>query len=94
MEAVSKTEDKSAKFVRLRVAAAGELLSVHIENYCPVIPEFEDGLPKTTKGDERWHGYGMRSMRLIAEKYGGGLSASVAGDTFNLDIILPLPQSG
>ena len=94
VEAVSKTEDKSAKFVRLRVAAAGELLSVHIENYCPVIPEFEDGLPKTTKGDERWHGYGMRSMRLIAEKYGGGLSASVAGDTFNLDIILPLPQSG
>ena len=94
VEAVSKTEDKSARFVRLRVAAAGELLSVHIENYCPVIPEFEDGLPKTTKGDERWHGYGMRSMRLIAEKYGGGLSASVAGDTFNLDIILPLPQSG
>ena len=94
VEAVSKTEDKSARFVRLRITEAGKLLSVHVENHCPVIPEFEDGLPKTTKGDERWHGYGIRSMRLIAEKYGGGLSASVAGDTFNLDIILPLPQSG
>ena len=94
VEAVSKTEDKSARFVRLRITEAGKLLSVHVENHCPVIPEFENGLPKTTKGDERWHGYGIRSMRLIAEKYGGGLSASVAGDTFNLDIILPLPQSG
>ena len=94
VEAVSKTEDKSARFVRLRITEAGKLLSVHVENHCPVIPEFENGLPKTTKGDERWHGYGIRSMRLIAEKYGGGLSASVAGDTFNLDIIMPLPQSG
>ena len=94
VEAVSKTEDKSARFVRLRITEAGKLLSVHVENHCPVIPEFENGLPKTTKGDERWHGYGIRSMRLIAEKYGGGLSASVTGDTFNLDIILPLPQSG
>ena len=94
VEAVSGIADPDRRIARLKVTCSGRLLSVHMENCCDAAPEFEDGLPKTTKGDERWHGYGMRSMRLIAEKYGGGLSASVAGDTFNLDIILPLPQSG
>ena len=38
---------------------------------------------------ERGHGYGMRSMRMVAEKYGGFLTAEVRGDLFILDIVIP-----
>ena len=92
VEAVSGIADPDRRIARLKVTCSGKLLSVHMENCCDTAPEFEDGLPKTTKGDERWHGYGMRSMRLIAEKYGGGLSASVEDGMFYLDVVLPLPD--
>ena len=92
VEAVSGIADPDRRIARLKITCSGRLISVHIENCCDAAPEFEDGLPKTTKGDERWHGYGMRSMRLIAEKYGGGLSVSVEDGMFNLDAVLPLPD--
>lgn len=31
----------------------------------------------------------MRSMRMVAEKYGGFLTAEVRGDLFILDIVIP-----
>lgn len=94
IEAVRDVPDVTRRVIRLRIAAAGKLLSVHMENYCEGAGalKFVDGLPQTTKGDARWHGYGMRSMRLIAEKYGGALTASVEDDMFHTDIVFPLPD--
>ena len=51
----------------------------------------KNGLPVTTKEDKSVHGYGMLSMKMLAEKYGGELFVSVEGDMFDLDIIFPLP---
>lgn len=94
VEAVRDVPDVTRRVIRLRIAAVGGLLSVHMENYCgsPEALKFVDGLPQTTKGDARWHGYGMRSMRLIAEKYGGALTASVEDGMFHTDIVFPLPD--
>lgn len=59
---------------------------------------FVDGLPQTTKQvadgtrDTTNHGIGTRSMRKLAERYDGLFSAAQRGDTFCLDITLPLPE--
>ena len=64
-------------------------MSIHISNYFSGTLQIEDGLPKTSKtGEEGFHGYGMKSMKLIAEKYGGSLRASAEGELFTLDIYL------
>ena len=95
IEAVADIKDKEKRLIRLRIDETGGLISVHVENcFAGEKLELVNGLPKTTKGDERYHGYGVRSMQLIAEKYGGGLSVSVYGGMFNLDIIVPAGQSG
>lgn len=39
-----------------------------------------DGLPATTKKASQDHGFGLRSMKEIAERYGGSLELSVAED--------------
>ena len=49
--------------------------------------EFKDGLPQTTKGDTQWHGFGMQSIKMIVQKYGGELSAYVVDDIFHLSIL-------
>ena len=52
-----------------------------------------DGLPVTTKGDEDYHGFGMLSMRAVAEQYGGGLSVAAGDGLFTLDVVLSAAQS-
>jgi len=66
-----------------------DLMNIRIENYCVTdqIP-FEDGMPMT-KRDVRYHGFGTKSMRHIAEKYGGNLFFSHEGEKFVVNLILP-----
>lgn len=89
VEAVEKLEDAEKKIIDIVSECRGELVSIHISNYFSGTLQIEDGLPKTSKtGEEGFHGYGMKSMKLIAEKYGGSLHASAEGDLFTLDIYL------
>ena len=87
IEALAGIEEEK-RVIRMAVRRQGKMVSVHAENYCEGVQFGQDGLPKTQKG-ERGHGYGMRSMRMVAEKYGGFLTAEVRGNLFILDIVIP-----
>ncbi len=93
LDAVKKIADPEKRIVNLVVKAKGGLLLVQEENYYEGELVFEDGLPVTTKGDKDHHGFGMRSLRLIARKYGGEMSAFVKDDVFHLNIIFGSQQS-
>lgn len=45
----------------------------------------------TTKADKLFHGYGLKSIRYIAEKYHGNVEISTKGNVFTLQIVLPTP---
>lgn len=75
------------RFVTLETVTRGTLLNIHAENPSPAEPRLLDGLPVTTKGDESYHGFGMRSMRYVAEKYGGILTTGWKDGIFSLDIL-------
>ena len=66
------------------------MVLIHLENRCSREPEFVDGLPLTNKKDKNRHGFGVKSIRYIAEKYNGEVSMSVQNGRFCLDILLPL----
>lgn len=86
LEAVEKISDPERRVVDLTVKAKDGLLLVQEENYFEGELSFRDGLPVTSKGED-YHGFGMRSLRLIVRKYGGELSAFAQGDVFHLNII-------
>lgn len=46
---------------------------------------FENGLPVTEK-DRNYHGFGVRSIQLLTEKYGGYMSIRTYGGLFMLDL--------
>ena len=64
-------------------------MSIRLENYCGTPVRFEDGLPVTLKHDKEYHGYGVKGIRRIVERYGGTLHMHQDGCLFELDIILP-----
>lgn len=90
IEAVQQVAEPERRFIDVLIYARGNLLVVSITN--PLVGElsFEDGIPHTTKGDNGYHGFGMRGMRSTVRRYGGELKAEVEGGCFALKIILPL----
>ncbi|MBQ8159973.1 MAG: ATP-binding protein, partial [Clostridia bacterium] len=79
------------RFITLSAHRDGNMLTIHMENPCREDIEFVEGLPQT-QGDPDWHGFGMKSMVRIAEKYDGTLTAERQGKLFFLDILLLAPE--
>ena len=89
VEAVRKVENAEKKIIDILSERRGELICIHVSNFYSGEIKLEDGLPVTSKKEEKgFHGYGMKSMKLIAEKYGGNLSTTTDGDLFHLDIYM------
>ncbi len=78
--------------ISLSVKTCGNLLSVNIHNYYQGELKFEHNLPVTTKSDKEYHGFGMKSIKMICEKYGGEMSVTADKNIFNLNIVFPLSE--
>lgn len=84
VEAVEKLPEEK-RIISITERSAKGFLTVRAENYYSGEIEFEDGLPASAKNRSE-HGFGIKSMKLIAEKYGGGVAVSTENDKFILDI--------
>lgn len=92
IEAVRDVTDAERRTIAVSVQRRGQMVAVSVENCCAHVPRIpEGGLPETTKNDRENHGFGMRSMRQIAERYGGSLHAGVESDVFYLNVLLAMP---
>lgn len=92
IEAVRGVEDEERRAITLSVRRRQRMVAISVENYCVGNRSFVDGLPKTTKSDELNHGFGMRSMRSIATRYGGSLHTGIEGGVFYLNALLAMPD--
>ena len=90
IEAVERVEDEARRVITLNVHAQMKMVVITVENYCARVSEFRDGLPVTTKPDHSEHGFGMRSMRQIAESHGGVLKVGCEDGVFHVDALLPV----
>ncbi len=89
IDAVSKLPE-GERFISLSAKCTNGMLMLHVENpFCGSLT-MEDGLPRSPR-DERYHGFGMKSMKRIAEKYDGTLSVQSENGIFGLDVLLLKP---
>jgi len=93
--AVSELPLEAERFISLSAQRDGNMVTIHMENPCTGDVHFVNGLPMT-KEDPDWHGFGMKSMVRMVEKYNGTLTTELRGDLFLLDILLlePLKKHG
>ena len=91
IEAASKVKDEARLFVRVRVAEKCGVLGIYIENGMEGELVLRGGMPETTKGDTRFHGFGLKSIARVVEQYGGGMKVKGEGGIFSLSIAIPLP---
>lgn len=92
IEYIKQQPDKAKRFINLNVSRQNNLVIIHIENYFNVEIKFDGNLPVTTKEDKSSHGYGTKSIKLIADKYGGNMLMNAADELFILDILFSLTK--
>lgn len=80
-------EAEDERIISLQIKKNGGMVLVHLENRCSHEPEFQDGLPVTDKREKEKHGFGVKSIRYIAEKYHGELFMAAKDGKFYLDIL-------
>lgn len=90
IECTAGYEDPDKKTISVTLVERGSMLNILVDNYYEGGLKLKNGLPVTTKADKRYHGYGVKSMRLIAGKYDGDMQIYVRNHTFSLQIMLPL----
>lgn len=82
--------EQEKRLIHLSVSKHSGFVLIRCENYCTEDLVFEQGLPRTTKGDEAFHGYGLKSVRQVVEKYDGILTVEVKENWFTLKALVPL----
>ncbi|MCB6286254.1 ATP-binding protein [[Clostridium] scindens] len=82
-------EPEEKRIISLHIRKNGDMVLIHMENHCSIEPQFQNGLPVTNKSDKTVHGFGVRSICYIAQKYDGDVRMKVQNQSFVLDIFLP-----
>lgn len=82
--------DRKKRLIHLAVYAKKRHLVIQCGNYCERELQFRDGLPVSTKEDGACHGFGVKSVRYTAEKYGGTVTIQNRDNWFELNIVIPI----
>ena len=83
IESVVQLEDEK-RIISLTAKEKGNTVSLVLENYTENnIEKNDDGLIKSSK-DTPFHGFGMKSMEAITEKYHGNLTYTIENGVFSL----------
>lgn len=79
-----RTQPEEKRFIRLNVNDFGDMLLIRIENGYEGAEVYDVDSLTTTKENKLYHGFGMKSMRHIVEKYGGAMDVAAHDGVFAL----------
>lgn len=77
------------RYIDLQVRLKAGLIFIVFSNRYAGELNLTDSLPQTSKEHNGYHGFGLRSIRTIAEKYGGFMTVSAENRVFSLKIVIP-----
>lgn len=80
------------KSITVGIKTVRQMIFIHQENELYESLRIGDGIPLSTKGEARDHGFGIKSVIATAERYGGSVTVSTDGGRFSMDILLQKPQ--
>lgn len=90
IEATQQVAEREKSLINLSVRRHKLFLIIECENYSENKIEIEPtrALPNTTKRDKVRHGYGLKSIKRIAEKYNGTMTITVKDGWFKVKVLL------
>lgn len=90
IESLIQIEEEEKRLLHFTVSAQNNYLMIKIENYYNHNLIMENGDFHTTKKDKEFHGFGIKSIRSTAEKYGGSATFTAKDNWFTVCILIPV----
>jgi len=90
IESAKKLDAPEKRLIHLSVARQRGFLRIRVENCYEGELHLEQGMPASTKRDKRYHGFGLKSIRSIASRYGGSMAIASKDGWFELRVLFPL----
>lgn len=91
IEASDKEED-AYRLIKMQVSSHNGFLSITEENYSHQKLVFKNGRPLSDKNDSAYHGFGLKSIDYIVNKYDGNFKIEQKDNLVLLSILIPLPK--
>ena len=92
IESVMALTNPDQRFITLKIRKQAGGVFAYEENCYSGSLSFKDGLPVSTKGDDRYHGFGMKSIRMIVNHYFGSMKITTDKQIFALSIFFAQPN--
>lgn len=93
IEALSKIEDKDKRTFSLKASKSFDFITIEETNFFTGKIDFsKDGLPKTSKDDKNYHGYGTKSIVYVIKKLHGKVSFTADESTFTVKAVIPIKE--
>lgn len=92
IEGTEKIADKQERLIHMAIDRQKSFVRIYVENRYTGKIKFRHNLPLTTKADTNYHGFGIKSMKRIAEKYDGSIQAEANDGWFRLSILIPTKE--
>ena len=92
IEATQQVQEMDKRIISLSCRQKNQFIIIECENYSDNPPDqvSSRALPQTTKGDNVRHGFGLKSIQKVAEKYGGAMTIRVESGWFKLKVLLAI----
>lgn len=95
IEATQQVKSKDKRLINLSVRLHKQFIIIECENYSENSVEIEKSraLPGTTKEDKIRHGFGLKSIQKVAEKYGGAMRIASQEGWFKVQVLLGVREN-
>jgi sensor histidine kinase regulating citrate/malate metabolism len=81
--------DPDKRVIDVSLKKFGDSVIIHIWNYFEGEIKFDGQLPVREK-NESGHGFGVKSIKMLVDKFEGAMNAYAEENVFHLNIILPI----
>lgn len=92
IESTLQVKEQERRLIHVSVTQKKGFVVIEIGNSFEGELHFKRGLPQTTKGDERYHGYGTRSIQATAKRYGGNTTFQAKDRWFEVKVVIPFTE--
>ena len=88
IEACMRMDDNANKWVSVKIENQKQLLFIKIENSVNEAPVMEKGRPVSVKEDKMRHGYGLKNVERILNKYDGTIAYLSRDKAFQIKLLI------
>ncbi|MBO4861408.1 MAG: GHKL domain-containing protein [Firmicutes bacterium] len=93
VEACCALPEGAARYIKISGGPMANYMNIEVENSSARKAQLLGGLPATSKADKALHGFGLRSVKSVLERYDGIMDIEQTDGSYSISLMIPRPQA-